>query len=278
MIIAACCSAGQKKYGVEEGPLYLQSFLQNKGILLNYDIIIDNEKFINYSGYKLLYNYVYDNIDKFIMTIGGDHSIATGSVGAIIDYYNFIKKKIYIIWIDAHADINTYHTSTSNNIHGMPVAFLIGLCEQSIVKLKSNLLPCQIIYIGLRDIDPPEQHFLDTLNIKYYNMIHVKEKGIRNILDEIKLIVGNNDIHVSLDIDGIDPLYCPSTGTSVDNGLSMYDIENIISSFNNNIVSCDIVEFNNNIFSNTEDVELTAENIVNIINLFKINKKKSLEY
>ena len=264
--IAACCSAGQKKYGVNLGPLNLN---------LEYNSIISSESFYN-DGYQILYDTVYKNMDKFVVTIGGDHSIAVGSIGAINDYYNNVKnKKIFVLWIDAHADINTYETSVSQNIHGMPVAFLMKLCEQNIVNLKTKLNPEQIIYIGVRDIDPPEKEILDKYNIKYYTMQYIITHGIIKLINELNEIIGDNDIHVSLDIDGIDPKYCPSTGLVVENGLCPTDINIICNCFVNQIVSCDIVEYNPYISSFNETIK-TSKNIMKILKNIISNKKNIL--
>ena len=267
IFISACCSAGQQKYGVEHGPRYLEN---------NCDIVFDHtispREFYKFTGYQKLYDIVKQNMSKFQIIVGGDHSLAVGSVGAVVDYYNSIDKKLFVIWIDAHADINTYESSESNNIHGMPVAFLMKLCDQTLVDLKSKLLPSQIIYIGLRSVDPPEQLFLDELGIQYYTMQDVKAKGISKIMEEIKLITESNDVHVSLDIDGIDPTYCPSTGVVVNDGLSIDNVTDIIDSLNNTIVSCDIVEFNP--FETTYiDAEITATTIKKLIKCINENKK-----
>ena len=268
-IIGACCSAGQRKCGVNDGPYVLS---ENN---ITFEYIVRHDEFNDLSGYKCLYDIVKENIRKFPMVVGGDHSIAVGSVGAVVDHYNSINKKVFVIWIDAHADINTYDTSISQNTHGMPVAFLMKLCEQNIIKLDTKLLPSQLIYIGLRDVDPPEQLFLDSLGIKYYTMADVIMKGIGSIMSEIKSIINNEDVHVSLDIDGLDPLYCPATGTPVNGGLSLNDTITILDSLHSLIVSCDIVEFNprenDNVSGGVNDTIIC---IKTIIDSFKKNKKK----
>jgi|APCry1669192647_1035423.scaffolds.fasta_scaffold01341_4 arginase len=262
--IAACCSAGQKKFGVELGPLNLD---------IKYNHIITQDLFFK-DGYQLLYDKVYENMDKFIITIGGDHSIAAGNVGAIVDYYNIVKnKKIFILWIDAHTDINTYETSSSKNTHGMPVAFLMHLCKQNIVNLKTKLEPYQIIYIGVRDIDPPEKKLLEELNIKYFTNQYINSVGIYNVINEIQNIIGDEDIHISLDVDGIDPKYCPSTGITVENGLSIDNIIDIIDSYNKQLVSFDVTEYNP-FETSLEDSDLTKKNINKIIK-FVVNSRKN---
>lgn len=260
--IAAQCKAGQKKNGTNLGPISIKT---------DYDVTIKSDDFDNDTGYQLLYNSVFEHIknhDQRIITIGGDHSIATGSVGAINDYYVDNYEKVYIIWIDAHADINTFDTSVTHNTHGMPVAFLLGLCEQTYVAIKHNIKPDQIIYVGLRDLDPPEWEFLEKHNIKYYTMIDVNMKGIDIIISEIIDKIGNDKIHVSLDVDGIDPEFTPSTGTPVGNGLKLDDVLKILNSFDNTqMKTMDLVEFNP-LLGTLSDMLRTLESIEKCINAF----------
>jgi len=238
--IAASCKAGQKKDGAQCGPAVAKSY---------YDDVIDPEHFDDGTGYQLLYNSVCTQMEKDemrrLIVIGGDHSIAVGSVAALNDHYLKKGNKLYVVWIDAHADINTYESSSSKNTHGMPVAFLLGLCQQKLVKIGTHLTPDQIIYVGLRDLDPPEWKFLEDLGIKYYTMSHVKEKGIDIIMSEIKEYVKHTEVHISLDIDGIDPIFTSATGTPVEDGLSLRDVLTIIKSWpKSQMKSIDVVEFN----------------------------------
>ena len=238
--IAASCKAGQKKDGAQCGPAVVKS---------SYDDVINPEYFDDGTGYQLLYDSVHSQMTKDelrrLIVIGGDHSIAVGSVGALNDHYVKKGKKLYVIWIDAHADINTYESSSTHSTHGMPVAFLLGLCEQKLVKIETHLTPDQIIYIGLRDLDPPEWKFLEDLGIKYYTMTHVKESGIDVIMTEIKEYVKDNEVHISLDIDGIDPIFTSATGTPVKDGLNLKDVLSVIKMWPKlQMKSMDVVEFN----------------------------------
>ncbi len=262
--IAANCMSGQKKDGAHLGP---------STIYYDYDLDIACEKFKNGTGYQDLYdgmtNLLESDKTKRAILIGGDHSVACASISAINDHN--IKNKnepLTIIWIDAHADINTYETSVTKNIHGMPVAFLMRLCEQNHVKFNNALLPQNIVYVGLRDVDPPEWEFLKQLNIEYYDMDKINEMGINNVIDMLKKKVGNNRVHISLDIDGMDPEYAPSTGTAVPEGLSVDNVISIIQTFKRDkLMTMDIVELNP-LIGTKEDVQTTINNINKCISAF----------
>lgn len=261
--IAASCNAGQKKDGVQWGPANVKS---------SFDDVVDPEYFDDEVGYQMLYDSVMTQMTrddkKQLIVVGGDHSIAVGSIGALNDHYNSKMEKMYVIWIDAHADINTYDSSSSHNTHGMPVAFLLGLCEQKLVKLKTYLTPDQIIYIGLRDLDPPEWKYLEDNKIKYFTMEKVKDVGIEAVIDEIKSIVGSNNVHVSLDIDGIDPTFTLATGTPVADGLNLKDVLKIIKTFpKTQMRSMDVVEFNP-LIGTSGDVKKTLTTINECIYAF----------
>ena len=136
-----------------------------------------------------------------------------------------------------------------------------------------KLEPYQIIYIGVRDIDPPEKKLLEELNIKYFTNQYINSVGIYNVINEIQNIIGDEDIHISLDVDGIDPKYCPSTGITVENGLSIDNIIDIIDSYNKQLVSFDVTEYNP-FETSLEDSDLTKKNINKIIK-FVVNSRKN---
>jgi len=254
-IIGAKCCLGQTQRGVYYAPTYVNT---------TYNITFDS-----YHKYQSLYNTIkylsISNNDK-ILTFGGDHSIGVSTVSAIND--NCIKnnKKLSVIWIDAHADINTYNTSNTGNIHGMPVAFLLGLCSFPHLKFDNFIEPKQIHYIGLRDVEMKEFKFLKQLGINYYTATDVINYGIKPILKEIKNKVKDNDIHISLDVDAIDPLIIPCTGTPVKNGMSLQDTLKIITHFDK-LKSLDIVEFNP-LLGDSNDLDISMYAINKIMSKF----------
>jgi len=254
-IIGAKCSLGQKKRGVFYAP--------------DYFITTHTVKIDSFYKYQTLYNTINKLKTNKIITIGGDHSIATSTVTAINDKCIKNNKKLSVIWVDAHADINTYQTSNSGNIHGMPVAFILGLCSFSYLKFDYFLQPSQIHYIGLRNVEIKEYNFIKKLGINYYKENDVNNYGIQSILKDIKNKVNDNDIHISLDVDAIDPLIIPSTGTIEKNGLSLNDTLKIITFFDK-ANSLDIAEFNP-LIGNTNELDISMYAIDKIINRFQNN-------
>lgn len=238
-IIGAHCKAGQKKLGVDAGPYLIRT--QNR---------IQSELFeseSNYLGYTQLYQMIKSrrkiNQTQPIITFGGDHSIGLSTVSAFNDYWAGKGKDLQVIWIDAHADINTPETSSSGSSHGMPVGFLTGLNKAPCPYLKfvNKLRFDQITYIGLRDLDPPEVEFINGYNIKAYTAGNICPQ----MLDEIKNKTKGKPVHISLDIDSLDPSLAPCTGTTSPNGLLISDIDNIFKTFEpEQLTSLDIAEFN----------------------------------
>ena len=249
--ILANCRVGQKKMGVEKAPQIIYSRLLkyhnkfNKHINLDNQVSISEYGFEMNKGYKMLYDKYNDFTKKNnypIITLGGDHSVALATCQAFIDKY---KEDGHIIWIDAHADINTYASSDSKNLHGMPVSSLMGIMDLPIINKKYDLKPEQITYLGPRSVDKEEQMIIKHYDIKLYSSEDIRN-NLLGILDEVQEKVKDKIIHISFDIDVIDPILGPSTGTTVDKGLNMYDIYTILNNItkNNIIASCDFVEYN----------------------------------
>ena len=261
--ILANCRVGQKKMGVEKAPQIIYSRLLKYHNKFNKHINIDNQVSISeYSfevnkGYKMLYDKYNDFTKKNnypIITLGGDHSIALSTCQAFIDKY---KEDGHIIWIDAHTDINTYKSSGSKNLHGMPVSSLMGIMDLPIINKKYNLKPEQITYLGPRSVDKEEMDIINKYDIKLYSSEDIRNTNVNydchnnllKILDEVQEKIKDKFIHISFDIDVIDPSLVKSTGTTVDKGLTMHDIWIILNYItkNNMIASCDFVEYNPNI-------------------------------
>ncbi len=247
---------GQKKLGVDFGSMILSRYVVNMfKNNKNYNLI---ERFIgsihntdNFYNYQYINDYINNDMktmtDKYkIINIGGDHSISMGTVPPMLELYPDLR----VIWFDAHPDINTENSSMSGNYHGMPVHFLSELCNDEKVNWIKNKLPLKnILYIGIRDIDPYEKEMLDKHNILYFNNDDINKYGVKEVMKKNldKLNPDNKyPIHLSFDIDGMDPQYCRSTGTIADNGISLNDAASIFNDIRdtNNLVSMDIVEFN----------------------------------
>jgi arginase len=146
----------------------------------------------------------------FPLVLGGDHSIAMGTIAGVARARG---KAPGVIWVDAHGDINTPLTSPSGNVHGMPVHF--ALQEHAVD-------PSRMVFIGLRDVDDGEKRTIRELGVKAFTMSDVDRRGMSNVVDEALTIVaeGENSVHVSFDMDGVDPQEAPGVGTPVRGGLT----------------------------------------------------------
>lgn len=158
------------------------------------------------------------------LVIGGDHSIAMGSVSGVLRHFGKKQQELGLIWVDAHADINTPDTSPSGNIHGMPLATLIGRGHSILTSISDRKLrPQNTSLIGIRNIDDEEKRILRESGIKYFTMRDIDEKGMFNVMREAiaHSTAGTAGLHVSFDIDGIDPRYAPGVSTPVSGGLTL---------------------------------------------------------
>lgn len=170
---------------------------------------------------------VYTTLSQGAMPIvlGGDHSIAMGTISGVSRYYRDKKESLGLIWIDAHADMNTPQTSPSGNIHGMPLATLLGQGPERLVNLGGfapKVKPENVALIGIRTLDGAEKKFCRESGVRYFTMREIDERGMASIMKEAIAIATNNTggIHLSTDLDGIDPLYAPGVSTPVTGGLS----------------------------------------------------------
>jgi len=182
------------------------------------------------------------------LTIGGDHSVAMGTIAGS----SKVHKDLCVIWVDAHADINKPLSTESGNLHGCPVAFLMGL-EGTNMKEFSWLNPClspsQIVYIGLRDVDTAEKKILKDLGIKAFSMHEVDKYGIGKVVEMALDHVNpkrDRPIHLSYDVDALDPSVAPATGTPVRGGLTFREGHYICEAVAETglLVAVDIVEVN----------------------------------
>src|ERR1700691_6276814 len=156
--------------------------------------------------------------------LGGDHSVAAGSVSGVAEFYRRQNQKIGLIWIDAHADMNTPESSPSGNVHGMPLAALLGLEPAplaNILGFAPKVQPENAVLIGVRDIDPAEEENIRRAGIsEVYTMRDIDERGMRAVMEEALRAAGRGTAgyHVSLDMDWIDPEDAPGVGTPVRGG------------------------------------------------------------
>jgi len=159
------------------------------------------------------------------LTLGGDHSIAVGSIAAVAAANRKQNGRIGVLWIDAHADINTPETSPSGNVHGMPLAALLGYGPPALVEIGgpgAKVLAQNVALVGLRDLDDGEKALVRRSGVRAYTMTDIDRRGISAVLAEALAHVqdGTTGVHVSFDVDGLDPEIAPGVGTTVRGGLS----------------------------------------------------------
>jgi len=214
---------------------------------------VDNSVMIG-SGLKL----VYDEVSRaaasgsFVLSVGGDHSIGASSIAALHKTYPTLG----VIWIDAHADANTPASSPSGHYHGMPAAHLMGWFDQDQPVDGFSWFPhagcldeSRLAYVGLRDIDPEEGRMLRESNAHCFTMREVDKHGIAQVIEMAIQAIdpnGRRPLHLSLDIDGIDPHFAPGTGTCARGGLTYREIHYVCEelALTRRLVSMDLVEVN----------------------------------
>src|SRR3954468_17020968 len=160
------------------------------------------------------------------VVLGGDHSIAMGTIAGVSRHFGKKDERIGLLWFDAHGDMNTPETSPSGNIHGMPLAVALGIGEPSLVGLAGTDGPmvegARAAVVGLRDVDPAEKENIKESGIGAFTMRDIDERGMRAVMEEAikRANTGTRGLHVSFDLDGIDPDYAPGVGTAAPGGLS----------------------------------------------------------
>jgi arginase len=182
--------------------------------------------------------------------LGGDHSLGIGSVTAVARYCHEYNKKLRVLWLDAHADFNTSEITPSGNIHGMPVACLCGLGPDVLTQLggsKPVLQPEQIRQIGIRSVDVGEKRLVKHFGLDIYDMRHIDEYGMKKSIEAaLKGIDENTHIHVSFDVDFLDPAIAPGVGTTVPGGPNYREAQLVMEMIADTglMASLDIVELN----------------------------------
>ncbi|KAF7727608.1 Arginase, catabolizes arginine to ornithine and urea [Apophysomyces ossiformis] len=268
-IVGVPFSGGQPRGGVEAGPAKLIEFglanqLEEMGWQVEYqdnqeeiarlrpasDPIVENLKNPKYVSAvtEAMAKQIADKAKegKFVLTLGGDHSVALATVSGIFSQY----PNACLIWVDAHADINTPATTDSGNIHGCPLSFLTGIASHpDFAWVKACLPTDRLVYIGLRDVDEGEKKIIKDLGIKAFSMHHVDKYGIGAVVDmALDHVNPNRDlpIHLSFDVDALDPSVAPSTGTPVRGGLTFREGHYICEALAETglLVAADVMEVN----------------------------------
>ena len=159
------------------------------------------------------------------LVLGGDHSIAIGSFAGAASYFKKQEQTLGLIWFDAHADMNTPDSTPSGNIHGMPLATLLGYGTPELINVAGfapKLDPQLVAHVGARDIDPGERDLINKLGVRFFTMREIDERGMRACMDEAIAIAsrGTAGYAVTFDVDALDPGDAPGSGTLVRGGLT----------------------------------------------------------
>jgi arginase len=254
---------GQKNFGVSLGPSFIRQLLldQNFHFDLLSTLVRQSQTDVNEAAYEEL-SYLVEREarrKKLLFIAGGDHSLSIGSVQGLLRCYSDLK----VIWIDAHGDINTQASSMTKAFHGMPLSFLLGL-DQRFEKtdwFDCYLKPENLIYFGLRDLDPAEKNFLLQNKIQYFTNTHMKTLSLEQIMSEVQNKIKGQPVHISIDTDAYDPSVAPSTGVPVGEGFLENEVDLLVQKIAElaDIKSFEFVELNPQIFKAPADVFRTAQ-------------------
>jgi arginase len=187
---------------------------------------------------------------QFPLLMGGDHSLSMGSVSGMARYASSLQQPLFVLWLDAHADFNSPETSPSGNIHGMPVAYYCGKAEFAPILPASRALvdPGNVFQVGIRSVDTREREEIAAHGINVFDMRAIDEMGIAHIMKDIlaKIAEDNGLLHVSLDVDFLDPELAPGVGTTVPGGATYREAHLIMEMLCDSglVSSLDLVELN----------------------------------
>ena len=189
--------------------------------------------------------------DYFPLVLGGDHSLAVGSFSGVSNYFRGQSKRVGYLWLDAHGDMNTPESSPSGNVHGMPLAAIIGFGAPELVDLLGyhpKVEPRNVCLVGVRDLDPKERRLIKDSGVHAFTMRDIDERGMREVMsDALRIVTDDTDgTAVSLDMDFLDPTDAPGVGTPVRGGATYREghlaMEMIADS--KAMVSLEVVEIN----------------------------------
>ena len=267
-IIGASLNLGANILGVEKGPGILVDSVKDNNILSNHEVqykgIITSPSFVDLSeedklmkNKKSIFDFntqladkVYESFknEKHPLIIGGDHALSWGSIAGVVRKH----KDIGVVYIDAHGDFNPAELSPSHNVHGMHMAYLMGMVDSEYVDFYYpgvKLAKKNVFFVGTRSLDYGEVELAKMHNLFINTSNEIRTRGIMSVVDELlaKIEKSNlNKLHISLDIDVIDPILCPGTGVLEKDGITVEDVEYILDKIlsTQKVISIDFVEFN----------------------------------
>tara|TARA_A100001035_G_C27761110_1_gene491236 strand:- start:332 stop:1144 length:813 start_codon:yes stop_codon:yes gene_type:complete len=245
--------SGQKLVGVEKAPLILGNVINGIVNTVECSENLDNN----------LRNLYVENMKTLDpkLNIGGDHSMSIATVASSLR----MNKNLKVLWIDAHGDINTRKSSNTNNYHGMPLGFLTKLDRRKFKFIVPRLEFNNLMYVGIRDLDSYEKSVVKRKKIKFITSSNLNNNPKESI-EKIKKFINNDPLHLSFDVDALDPRYMRCTGTRYRNGLELKSTRQMLDELKKeNIVNMDITEFNMELGSKKEQ----ESSIYNYLKLFE---------
>lgn len=292
-ILGVPLSYGQSKGGVHLGPAAIRvAGLAQRIASLGYevndrgDLPIERSHSLPGFDEKLKYlNEIYEACERLAnqteaiveagelpLTIGGDHSIAIGSLAGVVKGFRKRDQRLGLIYFDAHADMNTPDTTPSGNIHGMPLASLLGYGAPELVNVggfSPKFDPKLCAHVGARDLDPGERELIRRLGLRFFTMREIDERGLAECMDEALGIAsqGSGGYAVTFDVDVLDPGDAPGSGTLVRGGLSYREahlaMEKVADA--GGMRSFEVVEINTALDQNNRTAELGVELILSAL-------------
>jgi len=216
---------------------------------------------------QLLHDATYAELSngRLPIMLGGDHCLAIGSISAVARHCRAQGRKLRVLWFDAHADFNTATMTPSGNIHGMPVACLCGQGPQELTGIGGHvpaLNPKEIRQIGIRSVDAGEKRLVHDMGIEVFDMRYIDEMGMRHAMElALALVDANTHLHVSLDVDFLDPDIAPGVGTTVRGGPTYREAQLCMEMIadTGRLASLDIVELNPALDVRNKTAELAVD-------------------
>ena len=202
---------------------------------------------------------------QFPLVMGGDHSVAIGSISAVARHCRQRGKALRVLWFDAHSDVNTEAISPSGNLHGMPVSCLLGHGPAALVGWsgeRAAINADEIDFIGIRSVDAEEKQAIRLLGLSVYDMRHIDEHGMRHTMTEVlQDLDADTHLHVSFDLDCLDPLDAPGVGTGVRGGPTYREMQLAMEMIadTGRLSSLDVVEINPALDVRNRTAELAVE-------------------
>jgi len=182
--------------------------------------------------------------------LGGDHCLGVGSITAVARHCRDTGKQLRVLWLDAHADFNTHDVTPSGNVHGMPVACLCGIGPEALTRLGGDapaVLPAQIRQVGIRSVDQGEKRLIKEHGLDVYDMRYIDEVGMKRAMEEaLEGVDAGTHLHVSFDVDFLDPSIAPGVGTTVPGGPNYREAQLVMEMIadSGRMGSLDIMELN----------------------------------